>query len=76
MSSSEILLTSLLSERTEKQITETVIPSASLFSFNSDKWSTSFSFICHTSNKATWPCLLALKHLKCVISLPKENTPN
>lgn len=37
MSSLEILLISLLYERTEKQIAETVIPTASLFSFNSDQ---------------------------------------
>lgn len=53
MSSLETLLISLPYERAEKQIVETVILTALVFSFNSDKLSTSFSFICHTSNKAT-----------------------
>lgn len=76
MSSLEILLISLLYEMTEKQIAGTAIPTAPLFSFSSNKWGASFSFICQTPSKATWPCLLALKYMQRVVSFPKQSTPN
>lgn len=74
MPSLEIPLISFLYEKIEKQVAEIGILTVSLLYFNSDKWSTSFSFICHTS-KTTWPCLSALKCPKCAISFPEKNTP-